>query len=195
MEPNETLELLEACDELNIDELIEDLQNYLIVEKKEWIKQNLVYTHKISLHHQLFNLLHNYCNKLIDEDPELFLKSNDFTTIEKSMLISILESDNLESEEIDIWDCVIKWGIGQNEELAKDISEWKKEDFIKLKNIIKDFIPLIRFNQITSTEFSHKILPFKRVFDKEVYEEIILMAHGNQNCYLKKDQEQGLENY
>ena len=48
MDPNELLELLEACDELNIDELIEDLQNYLIVKKKEWIEQNLVYIHKIS---------------------------------------------------------------------------------------------------------------------------------------------------
>src|SRR5437660_4496137 len=174
LKPNETLELLEACDELNIDELIEDLQIYLIVEKKEWIKQNLIYTHKISSYHQLFNLLHHYCNKLIDENPVLFLKSSDFTTIEESMLISILESDNLESEEIDIWDCVIKWGIGQNEELTKDISEWKKEDFIKLKNIIKDFIPLIGFNQISSDDFADKILPFKKIFDKEVYEEILL---------------------
>ena len=90
------------------------------------------------------------------------------------MLISILESDNLESEEIDIWDCIIKWGIGQNEELEKDISEWKKEDFIKLKNIIKDFIPLIRFNQISSDDFADKILPLKKVFDKEVYREIYL---------------------
>ena len=47
LNPNETLELLEACDELNIDELIEDLQNYLIVEKKEWVERNLIYTHKI----------------------------------------------------------------------------------------------------------------------------------------------------
>src|SRR5947208_15774838 len=90
------------------------------------------------------------------------------------MLMTTLEKDDLELEEIDIWDCVVKWGIGQNEELAKDIEEWKNEDFIKLKNIIKDFIPLIRFNQITSNDFSHKILPFKRVFDKEVYNEIHL---------------------
>src|SRR6266511_5867233 len=50
----------------------------------------------------------------------------------------------------------------------------EKRRFIKLKNIIKDFILLIRFDQITSTEFSHKILPFKKVFDKEVYKEILL---------------------
>src|SRR5436305_10212814 len=91
---NETLKLLEACDELNIDELIEDLQNYLIVEKKEWIEQNLVYIHKISSHHQLFNVLHNYCSEIINKNPEPFLKSNDFTTIEKSMLMAILKRDN-----------------------------------------------------------------------------------------------------
>src|SRR6185369_1535872 len=174
LQPNETLELLEACDELSIDELIEDLQNYLLSEKKEWIEQNLVYTYKISSHHQLFNLLYNYCNKLINENLALLLKSNDFTTIEKSVLIFILEKEDLESKEIDVWDCVIKWGIGQNEELRKDISEWKKEDFIKLKNIIKDFIPLIRFDQITSDDFAVKILPFKKVFDKEVYKELLL---------------------
>ena len=173
MDPNELLELLEACDELNIDELIEDLQNYLIVEKKEWIKQNLIYVHEISSHHQLFNVLYNYCSELINENPTLFLKSNDFTIIEKSMLISILEKDDLELEEIDIWDYVIKWGIGQDEELKKDISEWKKEDFVKLKNIIKDFIPLIRFDQIASTDFHDKIIIFKKSFDKELYKELL----------------------
>src|SRR6266511_3199765 len=115
LNPNEILELLETCDELNIDELIEDLQNYLIVEKKEWIEQNLIYAYKISSHHQLFDLLHNYCNKLV---------------IEKPLLVTVLEKDDLKLEETDIWDCVIKWGIERNEELAKDISEWKKEDFV-----------------------------------------------------------------
>ena len=156
---------------MNFDELINDLQNHLI-QKEEWILQNLVYVHEISSHHQLFNVLYNYCSELINENPTLFLKSNDFTIIEKSILMSMLGRDDLELEEIDIWDCVIKWGIGQNEELAKDISEWRKEDFVKLKNIIKDFIPLIRFNQITINDFSYKILPFKESFDEEVYKEI-----------------------
>src|SRR5437660_1091108 len=49
-----------------------------------------------------------------------------------------------------------------------------KDGKMKLKNTIKDFIPLIGFNQISSNEFSHKILPFEKVFDKEVYKEIHL---------------------
>src|SRR6185369_4513145 len=100
----------------------------------------------------------------------------------QSMFMTMLERDDLELEEIDIWDYIIKWGIGQNEELKKDIKEWKKEDFIKLKNIIKDFISLIRFNQITSDDFFHKILPFKRVFDKKFYKELL-------ECYLSNSWE------
>jgi len=143
LDNDEILELLEACDELCFDELTEDLQNFLIKEEKEWIQENLIDIYKISSKHQSFNLLQDHCEILLYDNPELWLKSCDIAIIEKSMFISILKKDDLELREIDIWDCVIKWGIGQNEELAKDISEWRKEDFVKLKNIIKDFIPLV----------------------------------------------------
>src|SRR6185369_5682874 len=87
LDANEILELLEACDELNFNELIDDLQNYLINEKNEWLHQNLIYVHKISLKHQLFSLLQGFCNKLIYENPVSILKSNNVATIEKSMLV------------------------------------------------------------------------------------------------------------
>ena len=73
------------------------------------------------------------------------------------MLMTMLERDDLELSEIDIWDIVIQWGKNQNEKLDKDMSEWKKEDFIMLKNIIEDFIPLIRFNQISSNDFFYEL--------------------------------------
>ena len=82
--------------------IIEDLQNLLIIEKKEWVHLNIIYIHKISSKHQSFNLLQDYSNKLFSESPELFLKSNDISTIEKTMFISILERDGLEFNEIDI---------------------------------------------------------------------------------------------
>src|SRR4051794_33648111 len=106
LDANETLELLEACDELNFNELMDDLQKYLIIEKKKWIQQNLMYVHKTSLKHQLFGLLRDHCNKLICEDPEVLLKSNDddVTIIEKSILVSILNKDDLDLDEIYVWD-------------------------------------------------------------------------------------------
>jgi TLD len=38
---------------------------------------------------------------------------------------------------------------------------------------------LIRFNQITSTEFHKEIEPYKKIIDKKLYEEIIQIYHNN----------------
>ena len=107
----------------------------MITEEKDWIQQNLVYIEKISSEHKSFNLLQDYCGELFINNPGLFLKSNNnVATIEKSMLSTILKSDFLEPDEIKIWDYVIQWGIGQNKEiLEKNISEWNKDDFEKMK--------------------------------------------------------------
>src|SRR5205823_12913119 len=106
-------------------------------------------------------------------------------SIEKSMLTTILKKDILGLGEINIWDCVIQWGIGQNKELEKDISEWNKEDYKILKDILEDIIPLIRFNEINSKDFFRKITPFKRIFIEELYNEII-------DCYLDDELQQRL---
>ena len=76
----------------------------MINEKEEWVQQNLIYAHTTSSQHQSFNLLQDYCSEIISKNPGLFFKSNDITMIEKSMLITMLERDDLELKEIDIWD-------------------------------------------------------------------------------------------
>ena len=65
---DEILDLLEACDELDISDLIEDLQNYLITKEKEWAQQNLVHIQKFSSEHISFNLLQDYVNELISDN-------------------------------------------------------------------------------------------------------------------------------
>src|SRR6266542_2784761 len=131
----EFVELLEAGDELILGELIEGLQNCLIIEKKEWLQYNLTYFCNISKKHEPFNLLRDHLIGLLYEEPQLFLISHDFKKIEKSVLMFILENDNLKLEEIDIWDYVIQWGISQDQELEFwDISLWNNNHFTKLKN-------------------------------------------------------------
>jgi hypothetical protein len=61
----------------------------------------------------------------------------------------------------------------------ENISEWSKDDIEELKNMLDNVIPLIRFSQITSTEFHEKIEPYKKIVDKELYEEIIQIYHNN----------------
>src|SRR5436305_4688161 len=112
LDASEILELLETCDELNFNELVEDLQDHLLIQHKEWIQQNLIYFYKISSKHQTFNLLQGYYNELIDDNQELLLISGDMISIDKSMLTSILERDILRLNEFIIWYHLIDWGIG-----------------------------------------------------------------------------------
>ena len=102
LDASELLELLEVCDELCFDELIDDLQNFLIKEEKEWIQENLIHAHKFSSQYQSFNLLQDYCETLLYDNAELMLKSCDIAIIEKPMFISILKKDDLKLREINI---------------------------------------------------------------------------------------------
>src|SRR5947209_2218731 len=207
LDANEILELLEACDELCFDELIDDLQNLLVNEEKEWIQENLIDIYKISSKHQSFNSLQDHCEILLYDNPELWLKSCDIAIIEKPMFILILKKDDLELREIDIWDCVIRWGVGQIKNLVQlkrieeiesgqllpkfkkqkiklekeNILEWNNDYLKELKDILVDIIPLIRFNQITPTEFHKEIEPYKKIIDNELYEEITQIHHNDIN--------------
>src|SRR5438874_12733153 len=96
LNPYEIVELLEACDELNFNELIEDIQVHLMTKEKEWVQQNLIYLHQISSKHQgSFSMLYDYFLKIISDNPENFLKSNGISLIEKPMLVSVLKKNEL----------------------------------------------------------------------------------------------------
>jgi hypothetical protein len=106
---------------------------------EEWINQNFIFLYQISLKHQSFSILKDYFENLVSNNPELFLKSNDSKNIEKSLLISLLKKDDLAVYEIDFWNCIIQWGTRQIENVEKiPITEWNKNDFKKLKNILQD---------------------------------------------------------
>src|SRR5207248_11478078 len=61
----------------------------------------------------------------------------------------------------------------------ENILELNKDHLKELKDILGDIIPLIRFNQITFTEFHKEIELYKKIIDKKLYEEIIQIYHNN----------------
>ncbi|RGB25524.1 hypothetical protein C1646_723553 [Rhizophagus diaphanus] len=75
--------------------------------------------------------------------------------------------------EIQVWENVLKWGIAQNPKLSFDPTIFSKEDFNTLKNSIQQFIPYIKFYNLTSEEFSAKVLPYKKVLPKELYKDLL----------------------
>ncbi|RGB35310.1 TLD-domain-containing protein [Rhizophagus diaphanus] len=83
-----------------------------------------------------------------------------------------LKQDDLNLDEIEIWDGLIKWGLAQ-EKLNQDTSKWNKNDIIIFKRILYKFIPLIRFYGIPSEDYINKVKPYEEILSKELREEIL----------------------
>src|ERR1044072_8820555 len=50
--------------------------------------------------------------------------------------------------------------------------KWTNKDYEDLENTLRDFIPLIRFSEISSNDFYDKIHPYKRIIPNQIYDEI-----------------------
>ncbi|GES99116.1 carbohydrate-binding module family 13 protein [Rhizophagus clarus] len=113
-----------------------------------------------------------YCGKLS-------LKEYDISDIIKilvagKLLVSVIQSENLQMNVTQIWEHVLKWGLAQNPELPSDPTNFSKEDFKALKNNIRQFIPFIKFRDLTTQEFSDKVLPYRKILPKELlYDDLL----------------------
>jgi len=54
-----------------------------------------------------------------------------------------------------------------------DSTSWTKEDFVKLKDVVKELVPLIRFVSISSADFCYKVMPYKRIIPKDLFKKIM----------------------
>uniref|UniRef100_U9U9I6 Uncharacterized protein n=1 Tax=Rhizophagus irregularis (strain DAOM 181602 / DAOM 197198 / MUCL 43194) TaxID=747089 RepID=U9U9I6_RHIID len=55
---------------------------------------------------------------------------------------------------------------------GSDKTKWNNEDYESLKETLKQFIPLIRFVEISSKNFYDKVQPYKAIIPNNIYEEI-----------------------
>ncbi|RHZ60512.1 hypothetical protein Glove_352g58 [Diversispora epigaea] len=163
------LDLLMAADEFELEELTKELKS-LIEIKSSWLRTHfsLVYN-SIFTGNNLKNL-EKFCIDIVVKYPNLVFE--DFTSIQESVLISILERDDLNLEEIKIWEFIIKWGNAQNSNLPTNLNEWTKENFTTLKTTLQQCLPLIRYFQIPGTDLLKKIKPYKKILDKQLWDDL-----------------------
>ncbi len=79
-------------------------------------------------------------------------------------------------EEIDIWENLTKWGVSQinnHDDKERKISNWSVDNLYNLRELMEEFIPLIRWVQINSNEFRRKVMPFKKIIPKDIYQDIL----------------------
>lgn len=97
-------------------------------------------------------------------DPPI-LGSNEFLELPESRMISLLQKDDLEVPEIEIWNNLITWGIKNTPKVQfdPDVSKWSSKDFEVLARTLRNCIYWIRFHQIEPRDFAKYVLPYRQI--------------------------------
>ena len=167
--------MLIASDELLIELLFNRVQDYLIKKRSSWIKQKFSDVLLIAFKLPCCQKLQDYCFYSINKDPQPFFDSKTFFSLDKEILFFLFSNGNMLIEEVVIWDYLVKWGIKQTPGLdnKNNRDEWTDENYEDLKNTLSDFIPLIKFLNITSEDFYRKVRPYKAIIPNDIYEKIM----------------------
>ncbi|CAG8523312.1 976_t:CDS:1 [Ambispora leptoticha] len=168
----EVLDLLIAADELGLTDLFDFIQNHLISEKADWIREHFALAHKIAYQHESFWKLQQFIQMIKDKHPEVVFKAVDFTALEEDMLVSLISRDDIAIEEIDIWARIMDWGLAQMPPFTFDISQWRQNEFAALEKLLHKLIPHIRFFQISSEDFDERVVPFKSILPRRLYRDV-----------------------
>jgi hypothetical protein len=164
---------LTAADQLQLQELVDYLQKYLIENESEWIEQHFEFIHRISFQSNLLLELQQFCTDYIVKFPEKIFKSLDFTSISEKSLISLIRRDDLQMDEVIIWDYVLKWGLAQNSSLISDPATWSDDDFNKMEITLRNCLPFVRFFGLSSKDFYRKVRPYKKLLKDQLYEKLL----------------------
>ncbi|PKY58396.1 POZ domain-containing protein [Rhizophagus irregularis] len=163
------IQTLIAANELSLQELILYLQSFLIENKANWMEQNFNLMYQTSFENDTFSELQKYCTDLMTKEPIKIFNSLNFSSIPEKLLITIIQNDNLQMSEIQVWEHILKWGHAQNPELPSDITNYSKDDFNTLKSTLQQFIPFIKFYNLTNKEFTDKVLPYREILSEELF--------------------------
>ena len=97
----DVLKLLITVDELNIQQLISYIQEFLIEHQAEFLHQNPTGILETVYQHESFTNLWNFCLDKICEEPKILFSSNNFINLKAPLLELLLKRDDLDMEEIE----------------------------------------------------------------------------------------------
>ncbi|GES81108.1 hypothetical protein GLOIN_2v1784878 [Rhizophagus clarus] len=168
----EVLKLLIAVDELNIQQLITHIQEYLIEHQTEFLHQNPTGILETVYQHETFTDLWNFCLEKICEEPGILFNSDKFIELKAPLLELLLKREDLNMDEIKIWEGLLKWCFAQ-QNIINDPTKWNKEDIIKIERSLHRFIPLIRFYDIKPADFFYKVYFFKEILPQNLIHNLL----------------------
>ncbi|GES82627.1 BTB/POZ protein [Rhizophagus clarus] len=169
------LKLLMASDELNLQKLSDYIQTYLLDNQAEYLKNEPIDVLQIVFRYEGCEDLRKFCLDTICKDPKILFESPKFTSLDKDLIILFLKNNELEMEEIEIWEFILKWALTRmsTQHNVDNLSQWTSSNFEELEKILRDLIPHIRWFQIPSNLFWRKVSQFESIFPKQLYRDIM----------------------
>ncbi|CAI2166302.1 7907_t:CDS:2 [Funneliformis geosporum] len=165
--------ILIAANELGLTELCDHVEDYLLQDIKS-LKQNFVLIQDVAYNFNHFKKLTKFYESTFQQDPSLIFRADDFTTIKHEILLDLLTKDKHSLKTIEIWDKLIEWSVVQsNGLLPSDATTWTVDNISTFGDLIQPFISHINFKVMNPSDFLRKIKPFKKIFDKDFYIEIL----------------------
>ncbi|GBC09332.1 hypothetical protein RclHR1_08780003 [Rhizophagus clarus] len=169
----DVIKTLVAANELELQELVNHLQSYLIKNNTTWLEKNFNLIYQTSFEYDSLLELQNYCSDIISKKPEKIFNSLNFSSIPEKILISLIQNDNLKMNEVQVWKHVLKWGLDQNPGLPSDPESFSLEDFSILKDTLQHCIPLIKFDDFTSKEFLENVFPYREILPEKLFIDLL----------------------
>src|SRR4051812_10980812 len=126
-----------------------------------------------------------FCLEKVCEEPKILFGSDKFINLKASLLEVLLKKDDLNVDEIEIWESLLKWCFAQ-QDMKDDPTKWNHEDITKIERSLHRFVPLIRFYDIEPTDFFYKIYCYKDILSQGLIHDL-LEFHIVPNTKLKAD--------
>jgi hypothetical protein len=161
-----------AVDELNIQPLISHIQEFLIENQTEFLHQNPTEILEAVYQHETFIDLWNFYLERVCEEPEILFNSDKFINLKTSLLELLLKRDDLNLNEIEIWEGLLKWCFAQ-QNINSDPTKWSKEDITNIERLLRRFIPLIRFYDIKPKDFFYKVYCYKDILPQDLIHDLL----------------------
>ncbi|CAB4397417.1 unnamed protein product [Rhizophagus irregularis] len=170
LQGSDILKLLTIVQIFDIQPLIIYIKENLIKHNSDFLRQNPVEILENTYQHELLSELNDACLEYICENPEILFNSENFVSLKAPIIELLLKRDDLLSDEIDIWNNLLKWGLAQHSNISQDVTKWNKEQITMMERTLHRYIPLIRLYDISSEDFFYKVLPYKELLsDQLVY--------------------------
>src|SRR5437016_2405492 len=172
LQGQDVLKLLIAVDELSIQQLISYIQEFLIEHQTEFLHQNPIGILETDYQHETFTDLWSFCLEKICKEPKILFNSDKFINLKAQLLELLIKRDDLNMDEIEIWEGLLKWCFTQ-QNMKDDPAGWSKEDITKIERSLYRFVPLIRFYDIEPTDFFYKVYKYKDILPRDLIYDLL----------------------